>query len=125
MPEGDTIFRAATRLRPVLEGQVVQRAQSREPQIDAESLVGREIKQVEARGKHLLFHFEDGRVLHSHMGMTGSWHIYRPGETWLKPATRAAIVLDCANHTVVCFTPRTLELLTETGLRRHRYLPRL
>ena len=125
MPEGDTIYLAATRLRPLLEGQVVQRAESRDLQSAVESLVGERIARVEARGKHLLFHFDDGRALHSHMGMTGSWHIYRPKETWQKPPSRAAVVLECPLHVVVCFSPKTLELLSKAGLRRHPYLQQL
>lgn len=125
MPEGDTIFRAATRLKAVLDGQVVERAESRWLGDPAGSLAGRKILAVEARGKHLLFTFDNERVLHSHMGMTGSWHIYRPGEAWLKPSHRAAIVIECPQVCVVCFTPKLLELLTLTGLRRHDYLNRL
>jgi endonuclease-8 len=125
MPEGDTIHRAATRLKAVLEGQVVERAESRVLLAAAESLAGHRIELVEPRGKHLLFHFDDGRALHSHMGMTGSWHIYRPREAWQKPAHRAAIVLHCPLHWVVCFTPKTLELLSPAALRRHAYLQRL
>jgi endonuclease VIII len=125
MPEGDTIYRAATRLRPILEGQPVERARARWDQIDAASLVGHTVTGVEARGKHLLFHFDDGRALHSHMGMTGSWHIYRLGEGWQKPEHRAAIVLEGPQYLVVCFTPKTLELLSAAALRRHPYLQRL
>lgn len=124
MPEGDTIYLAAKRLKPVLEGQTIQRAEAREVR-SPESLVGQRIERVEARGKHLLFHFSDGRALHSHMGMTGSWHIYRPREPWQKPASRAAIVLECPLHLVVCFSPKTLELLSAAGLRRHPYLAQL
>lgn len=125
MPEGDTIYRAAVRLKPILEGKLIQRAEAQKPRIPASSLVGREIKTVEARGKHLLFHFDDGRVLHSHMGMTGSWHIYKVGEAWFKPARLAAVMLECPQHVVVCFTPKTLELLSAEALRRHPYLQRL
>lgn len=125
MPEGDTIFRAATRLKAVLDGQIVERAESRWLGEAAETLAGRQIVAVEARGKHLLITFDNDRVLHSHMGMTGSWHIYLPGEAWLKPAHRAAIVLECPQVCVVCFTPKLVELLTVTALRRHDYLNRL
>lgn len=125
MPEGDTIHRAATRLQSVLQGETIERAESRWLGGAASSLSGRRIDQVSARGKHLLVHLDDGRVLHSHMGMSGSWHIYRPGETWQKPAHRAAIWLECPQVCVVCFTPKLLELLTNTALRRHDYLNRL
>ena len=126
MPEGDTIHRAATRLRAVLNSQTIKRAESRWlGSAAADSLAGCQIREVEARGKHLLIVLEDGRVIHSHMGMTGSWHIYRPGEPWQKPAQRAAIVLECPEVCVVCFTPKLLEVLTATALKRHDYLNRL
>ena len=110
MPEGDTIHRAATRLKAVLDGQIVERIESRWLGATVNSLAGRQIKDVAARGKHLLIFFDDDRVLHSHMGMTGSWHIYRPGEPWQKPAQRAAIALECPQVCAVCFTPKLLEL---------------
>lgn len=125
MPEGDTIHRAATRLRAVLDAQTIERAESRWLGRAAESLPGRTIQGIEARGKHLLMSLDDGRVIHSHMGMTGSWHIYRPGERWQKPAQRAAIWLECPNVCVVCFTPKLLEMLSSAALRRHDYLNRL
>lgn len=125
MPEGDTIHRAATRLNAVLAGQVIERAASRWLGAPADLLPGQLIQEVNARGKHLLIMLGDGRAIHSHMGMTGSWHIYRPGETWQKPAGRAAISLECKNVTAVCFTPKLLELLTAAKLRRHDYLNRL
>ncbi len=125
MPEGDTIHRAATRLKAVLNAQTIARAESSWLGPLASSLEGREIKQVEARGKHLLITLDDDRVIHSHMGMTGSWHIYRPSESWLKPAHRAALSLECEKVCAVCFTPKLLEILTATALRRHEYLNRL
>lgn len=125
MPEGDTIHRAATRLRAVIENQLVERAESRWLGEAAKSLLGRTITSVEARGKHLLMKLDDGRVIHSHMGMTGSWHIYRPGETWQKPVQRAAISMESKDVVVVCFTPKLLEILSASSLRRHDYLNRL
>src|SRR4051794_11423168 len=119
MPEGDTIHRAATRLQAVLAGQVIERADSRWLGEAANSLLGRQIKEVIPRGKHLLIMLDDDRAIHSHMGMTGSWHIYRPGEPWQKPPQRAAISLECRDVCVVCFTPKLLELLTAAKLRRH------
>jgi endonuclease-8 len=59
------------------------------------------------------------------MGMTGSWHNYRPGERWQKPTQRAAIWLETSQVCIVCFTPKLLELLTGTALRRHEYLNRV
>lgn len=125
MPEGDTIHRAATRLKSVLENQTIQHADSRWLGATGKSLEGRTVTSIEARGKHLLMTLDDERVIHSHMGMTGSWHIYRPGEPWQKPEHRAAIVMECPDVCVVCFTPKQLEILSATALRRHDYLNRL
>jgi endonuclease VIII len=125
MPEGDTIFRTAVRLRTALGGQVIEAAESRDPAWNADSLPGRRIEAVEARGKHLLIHLDDQHVIHSHLGMHGAWHVYLPGQTWQKPADRAALCLRTAAAVGACFFPKTLELLTPTALRRHRHLSRL
>ena len=106
MPEGDTIYRTARRLRAVLDGKTVQAVESREPGIEASAFLGRAVVSTEARGKHLLVHFDDGNVLHSHMGMTGSWHVYAPQQDWRKPKRQAALVLDVGDSVCVCFSFR-------------------
>lgn len=79
MPEGDTVYRAAAHLHETLAGSVVTRAELRVPRYSAaaRSLVGCEITAVTPRGKHLLTAFDDGRILHTHLGMDGSWRIAR------------------------------------------------
>jgi endonuclease-8 len=129
MPEGDTLYRIAEAVRPVLEGRRIESASSSdrttvEP-IDAPSLVGAVITSVEARGKHLLLATDDGRALHAHLGMTGSVHVYPLGEPWRKKPSSAAIALSTDSHTVVCFSPKQLELVTATRLRRNAHLQRL
>ena len=125
MPEGDTIYRTANRLRAVLGGQRIDSAHGRAPSISPSSLAGHSIKAITARGKHLLIHTDHDVVVHSHLGMWGSWHVYRPGEKWHKPNQQAALVLETADAVCVCFRPKTLEILTETGLRRHPHIQRL
>jgi endonuclease-8 len=125
MPEGDTIFRTAVTLRTAIEGHNVQSLWSRESDTGLQSLVGHRISAVEARRKHLLMHIGDRRVLHSHLGMTGSWHLYRPGEPWTKPARRAAVSMQFPSVVAVCFSPKTLELLSPAAFRRHMYLHQL
>ena len=97
----------------------------RDRQFEPERVVGATIARVEARGKHLLMHLSVGGAIHSHMGMTGSWHIYRPGEPWRKPTHYAALELELAELVAICFSPRLLELLTADQLRRHPHLIRL
>ena len=122
MPEGDTIFRTATTLRPAMEGGVIERATVRDGFIEPDSLTGGTVKSIEARGKHLLMHLSNEHVIHSHMGMTGSWHVYHAGQPWQKPSEYAALVLAINRLEVICFSPKMLELLRVDQLRTHRYL---
>src|SRR4051794_18231830 len=112
MPEGDTIHRAAAKLRGALEGAVVARCEVRRA---TNGVVppdaGVAIERVQALGKHLLIRFADGRELHTHMGMPGVWHVYGPRERWRKPAHRARVVLETtAGTTAVCFDAPLVEL---------------
>lgn len=126
MPEGDTIYRTAVTLRAAVQGQLIVSARSRQPGLQPATIGQHRLELVEARGKHLLMHLDDQRVIHSHMGMTGSWHLYRVGEPWRKPESRAALTLVFSHQlVVVCFTPKLLELLPPSSLERHAWLPQL
>ena len=125
MPEGDTIFRAAAQLRRVFEGKRIVSATAREEILDPAVLQGLVIRSIEARGKHLFFYLGEEQVLHSHMGMTGSWHIYRPQEGWRKPRNNAFLSLETGEAVAVCFTPKRIELISTTALQRDSYLSRL
>src|SRR2546422_1948518 len=101
MPEGDTIFRAATALRKALQGARVTQFHSARL---GRGPVGERIEEVTARGKNLLLRFEKGRTLRTHMMMHGSWHIYREGERWRLPGFQARVELHADNGLVaVCF----------------------
>src|SRR4051812_24820023 len=94
MAEGDTILRAARRLDAALTGETVA-ASAPNPRGRAariERLDGRRLDAVESHGKNLLLRFGD-LVLHSHMGMNGSWHVYPRGGRWRKPRRAAWAVL--------------------------------
>jgi endonuclease-8 len=136
VPEGDTIHRTAITLRRVLGDRVLTVCESDSAAIGEWQLVGRRVAGVEARGKHLLIHCdalahasdEPGRLavtIHSHMGMTGSWHVYRPGEAWKQPRSRARLVLGTHDWVVPCFNPELLEPLGPRGLLRHPMLREL
>lgn len=136
MPEGDTIYRVAFTLRQILPGSTVRNARGKTRYVNPQTLVGATFTEVQSRGKHLLLHLQDGNVIHSHMGMTGSWHIYAPGQPWRKPEQWAALALNLdmtkadprdviTPRDVVCFSPKTLEILSAVKLRRHRYLQQL
>src|ERR1039458_4086375 len=93
MPEGDTIFRTARTLARALGGAPVTSF--------GPLLPGRTVGFVDARGKWLLMHFSGDLILLPHMLMSGSWHIYRPGEKWQRHRTHMRIVVE---------TPAMLEI---------------
>lgn len=118
MPEGDTIHRSAAVLRTVLLGKPLTWFDA--PRLTTPSpKVGAVVEQVEARGKHLHIAFDDGLVLHTHMRMTGSWHVYRPGERWRKSSRSARVVMEVPGWTAVCFNAPVVETYRAADLRRH------
>ena len=118
MPEGDTIHRAARTLHAALAGRTLVRFEA--PRLRFRPFPeGTVVEGVEAKGKHCLVCFDDGRVLHTHMRMTGSWHLYRPGERWQKQPGAARVVLEVApaegkeGWVAVCFAAPVVELVDE------------
>jgi len=129
MPEGDAIFRAARTLHRALAGSRVTRFESVFPaltRVDADRpLAGRTVESVSARGKHLLMRFSGDLVLRTHMRMNGSWHIYRPGERWQRPARDMRILVATDDFVAVGFSVPVAELLTLRELSRHKELQAL
>lgn len=82
MPEGDTVWLAAQRLREALVGATLLESDLRVPSLATADLAGREMLGVASRGKHLLMDLAGGLTLHSHFRMEGTWHLYRPGDRW-------------------------------------------
>ncbi|HLQ62910.1 MAG TPA: DNA-formamidopyrimidine glycosylase family protein [Candidatus Acidoferrales bacterium] len=113
MPEGDTIWRTAAALRERLVG---RRVESARPE-SLKHLEGRTVLAVEPAGKHLLMRFDSGLSLHTHLRMNGSWHLYRPGERWLKPERAARAVLETSEAVAVCFNAPTVELVRNPAER--------
>lgn len=112
VPEGDTIWRVAARLRPALAGQELVA-------FDAARLSGPRprpgttIESVDAVGKHLLVRFADGVLLQTHLRMSGSWHLYRHGERWQRPAHLARVRIDTADWVAVCFAAPLVRTVRE------------
>src|SRR4051794_18741885 len=125
MPEGHTLVLAARRLAP-LAGATV-RAESFDPRgaAVAAALDGATMGTAAARGKHLLWPTEDGRVLHSHLRMRGSWRVFGEGERWPKPARLAWLALHGNGLVAVQFNGPVLELLRANALGLHPVLGRL
>lgn len=124
MPEGDTIYRTARTLERVLVGHRVVEAEA-STEVRGADFAGRTVVTVEARGKNLLVHFDDARILYTHMRMSGSWHVYRVGERWRRPRRQLRIRLATPKMEAVCFNAPVVEVLTPFRLRQHRLLARL
>ena len=90
MPEGDTIRRLAERINARFAGQRVQRCVTRDPRLVGVDLAGAVLQEADARGKHLLVRFDDGRTLHAHLRMDGSFHV---GPAATEPAWRRRVEL--------------------------------
>ena len=124
MPEGDTIHRSAATLRRALEGRRLTRLEA--PRLPRPMPpAGTGVTSVTARGKHLLIAFDDGHVLHTHMRMTGSWHVYPARERWRRGRHRMRALLADTEVQAVCFDAPVVELLDEAALDRHPALRRL
>ncbi len=118
MPEGDTIYRTAAALRMALVGRPISC-------FDAARLtgpkpgIGRVIERVDSHGKHLEILFDDGIILHTHMKMTGSWHLYHHGERWRKNAHQARVIIETDVWVAVCFNAPIVETYHELDRHRH------
>lgn len=126
MAEGDTVLRAARRLEAALAGEALGvRAPNPRGRVGGvEQLDGRTLDGVESRGKHLLLGFGD-LVLHSHLGMSGSWRVHRPGGDFGRPAGSAWAILSGSENEAAQFGGPTLRVLGRSELARDRMLGRL
>lgn len=110
MPEGDTIARAARSLDQALAGHPLVRFAA--PRLSyAPFPEGTVVEGARANGKHCLIRFDDGRVLRTHMQMTGSWHLYRPGERWRKKPAAMRALVETDTWVAVCFAAPVVELV--------------
>ena len=129
MPEGDNIFRTARTLQKALGGKTVtafETALAALARVNDESpIVARTVDRVESRGKWCLIFFSGDLILATHMRMSGSWHIYRPGERWQIRRNRMRVAITCGDFQTVAFDVPVAEFLTSRSLARHQEIARL
>ena len=129
MPEGDTIFRAARALHKALAGATVTGFETAYAHLasanDNAPVSCRIVEKVEARGKWLLIYFSGDLILVTHMLMSGSWHIYRPGERWTRSRADMRIILRTPQYEAVAFSVPVAQFHTARSLERTTAVPNL
>src|SRR6185503_16564729 len=118
--------RAARTLDRALAGRPVTRFETVLPALarvhEDAPVTGRTVESVAAAGKHLLLRLSGGLVLRTHMRMSGSWHLYRPGERWQRPRSAMRVVFETPEFVAVGFDVPVAEFLREQDLPRQRDL---
>ena len=113
MPEGDTVWLSAKRMHDAFAGEALTRSDFRIPSLATVDLAGLTVVSVRARGKHMLTELSDGRFLHTHFRMDGTWHLYRPGDRWQGgPDWQVRVVLENAEWQAVGYR---LPVVRRTG----------
>jgi endonuclease-8 len=92
MPEGDTVFHTAAKLREALVGKTLTRCDVRVPRFAATDLTGHTVDEVISRGKHLFIRVGPASI-HSHLKMDGSWLVNTRGRR-VREDHRVRIILE-------------------------------
>jgi endonuclease-8 len=108
MPEGDTVFRAADKLREALAGRTLTRCDVRVPKFATVDLTGHVVDEVLSRGKHLFIRAGDASI-HSHLKMDGAWLV--GGQIRRVPAHGVRIILETADSRAAGIDLGVLEIL--------------
>ena len=108
MPEGDTVYRTAAKLREALAGKALTRCDVRVPGFATVDLTGRGVDEVLSRGKHLFVRAGHASI-HSHLKMDGAWLV--GGQIRRVPAHKVRIILETADTRVAGVDLGVLEVL--------------
>lgn len=82
----------------------------RSARLHGRRLVGTRVESVTARGKHLVIGFDNGWAARTHLGMTGSWHLYPLDARWRMSPGKARLVVQTATSVGVCFAAPTVDI---------------
>jgi len=122
MAEGDSVYRMARRVEEAFNGRRIVAASAPNPRSTmrrtVDRLVGSELEAARTYGKHLVLDFDDGLSLHAHMGMSGGWYVYAPGQSWKRQRKSAWLIMDLGGLEVVQFGGPTLRLVRKIELNR-------
>ncbi|WP_069166230.1 DNA-formamidopyrimidine glycosylase family protein [Nocardia altamirensis] len=110
MPEGDTVFLTAARLRAALEGKTLTGSDFRVPRYATVDLRDEVVTSVGSYGKHLFIRTPTVSI-HTHLKMEGSWRTFHCGQRWTKPRVTARLVLRTDEVEAVGFSLGKVEVL--------------
>ncbi|WP_327112972.1 Fpg/Nei family DNA glycosylase [Nocardia sp. NBC_01730] len=110
MPEGDTVYLAAGRLRAALAGKELTRSDFRVPRYATIDLRGQVVESVGSYGKHLFIRTPTSSI-HSHLKMEGKWRVFHCGQRWTGPRVAARVVLSTDEVEAVGFSLGTVEVV--------------
>jgi endonuclease-8 len=120
MPEGDSIFRVATTLRPLLVGTPLVRVVT--AGVVRDELAGASATAITPFGKHMTIALDRGWEIRVHLGMNGRWRRYRAPRT---APDGASLVLVTSTDQFACLNARDIELTVRRDPRRGRALAAL
>jgi endonuclease VIII len=113
VPEGHVSHRNAIRLGAALTGRDLVRIEAPDPRLAAqripERLAGDRVSAAGAVGKHHLLRFESGRVLHSHLMMSGVWRLLPASRE--PPRAGLFLALGTAAHVAALYRCPRVRLL--------------
>ena len=110
MPEGDTVWLTAAKLREGLAGRTLTRCDVRVPRFATTDLTGYTVDEVISRGKHLFIRVGPASI-HSHLKMDGSWRVSTDRRV-RENDHRARIILEAGNVQAAGLDLGQLEILT-------------
>lgn len=111
MPEGHTIHRAARLQRTALGTGPISVASPQGRFSEGAALLdGHRIESIEAAGKHLFHVWDDGSVLHTHLGLFGRFRTYRT-QPFPEPSPNARLTM-LGDAAVYLSGPTVCEVIT-------------
>ncbi|MGI9145185.1 MAG: Fpg/Nei family DNA glycosylase [Chloroflexota bacterium] len=109
MPEGHTIHRLAIDHTRDLAGQPIRVMSPQGRNADTAAVLdGHTLDQVEARGKHLFYHWRCAPILHIHLGLIGSFRTSASPPASPRPSVQLRLVSPRATIDLVGATTREL-----------------
>jgi endonuclease VIII len=129
MPEGHSVVRWARALVPLIGEPLETLDAPKKWQALTQQMLFRSnankdsplsLVRIYTHGKHLFLHLSDGRAIHCHGMMYGSWQVGKSGMPLRKDESRVRLRLRSAKNEAVFFNGPVVEFLTPEELKHHK-----